>query len=211
MANTNRLIEGFQRFKKQYFEQDKCLFDGMKTGQPAKILMIACCDSRVDPAILTDCDPGDLFIVRNVGNLVPPCETGGLHHGTSSALEFAVNYLEVENIIVMGHANCGGIRALWEDEGQHNSKFIHRWMSLAQSAKDWVKQHHHGDDASQLRACEQRAVLASLDNLMTFECVRERVEDGRLTLSGWYFDLAGGELLGFNPQTDQFEPVQGTD
>lgn len=204
MANTNRLIEGFQRFKKQYFDQDDHLYASMKTGQPAKILMIGCCDSRVDPAILTGCDPGDLFTIRNVANLVPPCERGGLHHGTSSALEFAVNYLQVENIIVMGHANCGGIRALWENEGQQNSKFIHQWVSIAQSAKEWVKQHQPGDKAAQLRACEQRAVLVSLDNLMSFDCVRERVADGRLTLHGWYFDLAAGELLCFNPKSGQF-------
>ena len=208
MANTDRLIEGFQRFKTQYFGQDSRLYASMKTGQPAKMLMVGCCDSRVDPAILTDCDPGDLFTVRNVANLIPPCEHDGLHHGTSSALEFAVNNLEVENIIVMGHANCGGIRALWEDDGQQNSKFIHQWVSIAQPAKDWVKTHAKGDEASQLKACEQRAVLVSLDNLMSFECVQQRVEDGRLTLHGWYFDLAAGELLCFNPQTGQFEPVQ---
>lgn len=208
MANTDRLIQGFGRFKKQYFGHDGRLYASMKTGQPAKTLMVGCCDSRVDPAILTDCDPGDLFIIRNVANLIPPCENDGRHHGTSSALEFAVNYLQVENIIVMGHANCGGIRALWEDEGRQNSKFIHQWVSIAQPAKDWVRQHHQGTEVSQLRACEQRAVLVSLDNLMSFECVRERTEQGKLTLHGWYFDLAAGELLCFNPQTGDFEPVQ---
>lgn len=208
MANTDRLIQGFGRFKKQYFGHDGRLYASMKTGQPAKTLMVGCCDSRVDPAILTDCDPGDLFIIRNVANLIPPCENDGRHHGTSSALEFAVNYLQVENIIVMGHANCGGIRALWEDEGRQNSKFIHQWVSIAQPAKDWVRQHHQGTEVSQLRACEQRAVLVSLDNLMSFECVRERTEQGKLTLHGWYFDLAAGELLCFNPRTGDFEPVQ---
>lgn len=208
MANTDRLIQGFGRFKKQYFGHDGRLYASMKTGQPAKTLMVGCCDSRVDPAILTDCDPGDLFIIRNVANLIPPCENDGRHHGTSSALEFAVNYLQVENIIVMGHANCGGIRALWEDEGRQNSKFIHQWVSIAQPAKDWVRQHHQGTEVSQLRACEQRAVLVSLDNLMSFECVRERTEQGKLTLHGWYFDLAAGELLSFNPRTGDFEPVQ---
>lgn len=127
----------------------------MKTGQPAKTLMIACCHSRLDPAILTDADPGDLFIVRNAANLVSPSESGGSsHHGTSSALEFAVKHLKVETIIVMGHANCGGIRALWQDDGSQQSKFIHRWVSIAQSAKKSVKCHHAEDaEAIQLRAC----------------------------------------------------------
>lgn len=208
MTQTTKLIEGFERFKTRFFGDNSRLYDSMKTGQPAKTLMIACCDSRVDPAILTDADPGDLFIVRNVANLVPPCEGGGHHHGTSSALEFAVKHLQVETIIVMGHANCGGIRALWQEDGKQQSQFIHRWVSIAQSAKEWVKCHHANDaEAIQLRACEQRGVLVSLDNLMSFDAVREHVASGKLTLHGWYFDLTAGELLGYNAATDAFEPV----
>lgn len=208
MTQTTKLIEGFQRFKERYFVEDNRLYESMKTGQPAKTLMIACCDSRVDPAILTDADPGDLFIVRNVANLVPPCEGGGNHHGTSSALEFAVNFLEVENIIVMGHSNCGGIRALWQAGGTGDSQFIHKWVSIAQSAKQWVKSHHaDADEAVQIRACEQRGVLVSLENLMGFEAVRQRVEAGQLTLHGWYFDLIAGELLSYNTAKDSFEPT----
>ncbi|EMR12384.1 carbonic anhydrase [Methylophaga lonarensis MPL] len=209
MANTIKLLEGFQRFKQQYFGNDGRLYASMKNGQPAKILMVACCDSRVDPAILTDCDPGDLFTVRNVANLVPPCEDGGHYHGTSAALEFAVEGLQVESIIVMGHANCGGIRALWQGSDQNHSQFIHRWMSIAQSAKDWVKQHHAEDpEAAQLRACEMRSILVSLDNLLSFEAIRQRVEAGTLRLHGWYFDLAAGELLCFNPKSGLFESSQ---
>lgn len=206
MTKTDTLIEGFQRFKQRYFGDDQGLYDSMKTGQPAKTLMIACCDSRVDPAILTDCDPGDLFTVRNVANLVPPCENDQHHHGTSSAIEFAVKGLGVENIIVMGHANCGGIKGLWESDNLNDSQFIHRWVSIAQEAKDWVKDNHSQDSgAAQLKACEQRAVLVSLQNLLGFDFVRERVESGKLSLHGWYFDLTAGELLNYNPASDQFE------
>lgn len=206
MAQTDDLINGFQRFKQRYFGDDQGLYDSMKTGQPAKTLMVACCDSRVDPAILTDCDPGDLFTVRNVANLVPPCENDQHHHGTSSAIEFAVKGLNVENIIVMGHANCGGIKGLWESDDLNDSQFIHRWVSIAQDAKDWVKANHSQDsDAAMLKACEQRAVLVSLQNLLGFDFVRERVESGRLSLHGWYFDLTAGQLLTYNPASDQFE------
>lgn len=206
MAKTEALIEGFQRFKHRYFGDDQGLYDSMKTGQPAKTLMVACCDSRVDPAILTDCDPGDLFTVRNVANLVPPCENDQHHHGTSSAIEFAVKGLGVENIIVMGHANCGGIKGLWESDDLNDSQFIHRWVSIAQEAKDWVKANHSNDsDAVKLKACEQRAVLVSLQNLLGFDFVRERVENGSLTLHGWYFDLTAGELLSYTPGSDKFE------
>lgn len=209
MATTDKLLDGFKRFKKTYFGNDNELYASMKTGQPAKTLMVACCDSRVDPAILTDCDPGDLFTVRNVANLVPPCENDQHHHGTSSAIEFAVKGLGVENIIVMGHANCGGIKGLWESDDLNDSQFIHRWVSIAQDAKDWVKANHSGDsDAAQLRACEQRAVLVSLQNLLGFDFVRERVENGSLSLHGWYFDLQAGELLCYNPDSDKFEKPQ---
>ncbi|AFJ02178.1 Carbonic anhydrase [Methylophaga frappieri] len=207
MAKTEALISGFQRFKQRYFGDNQGLYDSMKTGQPAKILMIACSDSRVDPAILTDCDPGDLFIVRNVANLVPPREDDGHYHGTSAALEFAVDHLQVENIIVMGHANCGGIRALWQHDGNHNaSQFIHRWVSIAESAKNWVRLHHANESESTcLQACEQQGVLVSLENLLTFENVRKRVESGQLKLHGWYFDLTAGELKCYNPATQRFE------
>jgi carbonic anhydrase len=205
MATTKKLLEGFSRFKKTYFGDDKALYASMKTGQPAKTLMVACCDSRVDPAILTDSDPGDLFIVRNVANLVPPCENDQHHHGTSSAIEFAVKGLGIETIIVMGHANCGGIKALWSSEDLNDSQFIHHWVSIAQPAKDWVKENRAEDsDEAQLRHLEQRSVLVSLENLMAFEFVKERVEAGRLRLHGWFFDLQAGELLCYNAEKDQF-------
>lgn len=206
MANTHTLLEGFKRFKQTYFGDDKKLYASMKEGQPAKTLMVACCDSRVDPAILTDCDPGDIFTVRNVANLVPPCEEDQHHHGTSSAIEYAVTALKVESIIVMGHANCGGIKGLWESDDLNDSQFIHRWVSIAQEAKEWVKVNHATEsNAVQLKACEQRAILVSLQNLMGFDFVRERVEAGSLRLHGWYFDLAAGELLCYNPESNKFE------
>jgi len=208
MASTEKLLDGFKRFHTQYFAGDSALYDSMKQGQPAKTLMVACCDSRVDPAILTDCDPGDLFTVRNVANLVPPSENDGHYHGTSAALEFAVNSLEVENIVVMGHASCGGIRALWDDDGSAQSQFIHSWVSIAASAKNWVQDKlPNASDEEKIKACEQRAILESLANLMTFTCIRERAEQGTLTLHGWYFDISTGDLLCFNPNTGAFEAV----
>ncbi len=205
---TDKFFEGFKRFKTSYFGDDSALYASMKEGQPAKTLMIACSDSRVDPAILTDCDPGDLFTVRNVANLVPPCESHGDYHGTSSALEFAVNHLKVENIIIMGHANCGGIKALWDDDGSTQSQFIHPWVRMAERAKRRVKATMSDLPASQqLKACEQEAVLESLQNLLTFPWIAEKVEAGTLRLHGWYFDLAEGELLNFDPKSKQFKNV----
>ena len=208
MASKDKLLAGFRRFKKQYFGDDSHLYDSMKNGQPAKTLMVACCDSRVDPAILTDCDPGDLFIIRNVANLVPPCEDDGHYHGTSAALEFAVKNLEVENIIVMGHANCGGIKALWHDDGSSQSQFINSWVSIAQRAKDKVLQAlPTASYETQIKTCEQQAILVSLENLLTFSCIRERVEEGTLSLHGWYFDISAGALLSYKPSSAEFEVV----
>ncbi len=208
MANIKSLFDGFGRFKKQYFGNDSALYDSMKTGQPAKTLMVTCCDSRVDPAILTDCEPGDLFTIRNVANLVPPCEDDGHYHGTSSALEYAVNHLEVESIIVMGHANCGGIKALWDDDGSSQSQFIHSWVSIAKAAKDKVKSDFStASEDVQLKTCEQQAILVSLENLLSFPWVRKRVEDGVLNLHGWYFDIPKGELLSYNSELSEFEIV----
>jgi len=208
MASTKKLIGGFKRFQQQYFGDDRRLYASMKEGQPAKTLMIACCDSRVDPAILMDCDPGDLFIVRNVANSVPPWESAGHYHVTSAALEFAVNHLQVEKIIVMGHANCGGIQALWHDDGTTASQFIHPWDSIAQAAKDKVKvSHAEHETGEQLTACEQAAILVSLDNLLSFACIKERVEQGNLSLHGWFFDVLIGELFSYHPERDQFLAV----
>jgi len=205
---SNQFFAGFRRFKAAYFGDDTSLYASMQYGQPAKTLMIACSDSRVDPAILTDCDPGDLFTVRNVANLVPPCEQRGDFHGTSSALEFAVNHLHVENIIVMGHANCGGIKTLWDDVGSAQSRFIHPWVRIATAAKERVKATKSDLSAQeQLKACEQEAVLVSLENLLSFPWIKDKVDAGSIQLYGWYFDLFEGELLNYNPESSEFEPV----
>ena len=208
MASKDKFVEGFKRFKKQYFVDDSNLYDSMKNGQPAKTMMVACCDARVDPAILTDGNPGDLFTVRNVANLIPPCETGRDFHGTSAALEFAVNILKVENIIIMGHASCEGIKALWHGYGAVQSRFMDDWVSIAQPAKEKIQKTFTSEPAKiQIKACEQQAILVSLGNLLLFPCIRRGVENGSLSLHGWYFDISVGELLSYNSSSAQFEIV----
>ena len=209
MADINKLLEGFKRFRHNIYDENPALFDRLtKQGQTPKTIVVGCCDSRVDPAIVTDCDPGDLFTIRNVANLVPPFETGGNYHGTSAALEFGVRNLEVENIIVLGHAQCGGIRALMNQvpgTGQHEG-FVPNWMKVASNARNRVLSRMHGEPPEkQQRACEQEAILVSLDNLLTFPWILERVAQRKLTLHGWYFDLEHGELLRFNPDSNRFE------
>lgn len=210
MTSIPNLVEGFQRFREQHFERNDSLYQQLvKEGQTPKTLVVACCDSRVDPALVLDCEPGDLFVIRNVANLVPPSENRAGHHGTTAAIEYAIRILKVEHIIVLGHAHCGGINTLVKTGGVANpDSYMADWMCLAESARASVMADM--PDASQeeqMRACEQRAILVSLQNLMTFSWVQERVSTGELTLHGWYFDIEHGQLLRFNTDTQQFEAL----
>ncbi|MBZ0106893.1 MAG: carbonic anhydrase [Sulfuricella denitrificans] len=211
MNHIEKLVDGFKRFHSQNYAENRALFDRLtKQGQSPKTIVVGCCDSRVDPAIVTDCDPGDLFIIRNVANLVPPFETSGNYHGTSAALEFGVRHLEVENIIVLGHAQCGGIRSLLKHapEADAQAGFISSWMKVASNARNRVISRMHGDPLEvQARACEQEAILVSLDNLLTFPWILERVAQKKLALHGWYFDMERGELLRYNPVSNSFDAL----
>jgi phosphoribosylaminoimidazole-succinocarboxamide synthase len=207
--HIDKLVSGYQRFRRHHFENNHTLFEQLaKQGQSPKTIVVGCCDSRVDPAIVTDCDPGDLFIIRNVANLVPPYETSGNYHGTSAALEFGVCHLEVENIIVLGHTQCGGIQALLDltKSTTPQEGFISSWMTVASHARNRVLSRMQGKPPeAQARACEQEAILVSLDNLLTFPWILERVANKKLVLHGWYFDMGRGELLRYNPGSNRFE------
>jgi len=195
----DKLIEGYRRFRQRYFHEDPELFASLVAqGQSPAVAVVACCDSRVDPAIIMDCEPGDLFTIRNVANLVPPYEPDGMYHGTSAALEFAVRALKVGHIIVLGHAQCGGIHALMEGEGPGVSQgeFVASWMNIAAPARDAALQDPLLDSAEKRRRyCEQAAIRLSLINLMSFPWVKEQVDRKQLRLHGWYFDMGSGELL----------------
>jgi len=207
MSSPKQFIEGFKRFRERSYAGENPQFQNLvQYGQTPSTLIIGCCDSRVDPALILDCAPGDLFVVRNVANLVPPSEDKGSFHGTSAALEFGVRNLKVQHIIVLGHAQCGGIRALLDGGVSSEDSFIAEWMGIADGAREMIDERYsQADSATRLRACEQQAILVSLKNLMTFSWVREGVESNRLALHGWYFDIERGELLGYNPATTKFE------
>lgn len=207
MSSPKQLIEGFLRFRERTLAKDDALFhDLVQYGQTPSTMVVACCDSRVDPALILDCAPGDLFVIRNVANLVPPAENQGQFHGTSAALEFGVCNLGIQHIIVLGHAHCGGIHALLEGDVTKEDSFITGWMKIAAEAREHIE-HELSTTNSEIRhrACEQKSILVSLHNLMTFPWIRERVEQGKLALHGWYFDIEHGELLGYNAATSQFE------
>ncbi|KAI9329064.1 carbonate dehydratase [Obelidium mucronatum] len=209
----SKFLSGFRRFQKTYFGDNSDLYDSLKNGQSPKTLLIACCDSRVDPAIITDCEPGDLFVVRNVANLVAPYNPDKSHHGVSAALEFAVKGLKVNNIIVMGHTKCGGIAALMRGiTDSDETEFLGPWMTIAEKARQKVLKHFgHKEMDIQNRACEHASILLSLENLVSYPWVREKLMNETITIHGWYFDFEDGELLALNPETLVFEPLVEAD
>lgn len=202
------LIKGYQDFHDKYFESgDSTLYqDLVRRGQSPKTMIIACSDSRVDPATILNCSPGEVFVVRNVANLIPPYENDNKHHGTSAALEFAVCFLKVEHIIVFGHNHCGGIQALLNDtmEPAEDRGFIASWMDIAREAKEKALVEHGSTDMQEKHCCEY-SLIASLKNLDTFPWIVERVKKGRLALHAWHFDLETGEVRRFNSNEKKFE------
>ncbi len=187
-----RLIAGFESFRKTYYEEQPGFYRSLvEKGQRPDVMVIACSDSRVNPSIIAKAEPGELFVVRNVANLVPPYEPDSHYHGTSAAIEFAVRDLDVEHIIVLGHSHCGGIRCLCEGhENAGDREFIDGWMSIVEQARD-----DSLEGEARRRHAERQAIKVSLDNLLSFPWLKKRVDDGRLKLHGWWFDLEAGELL----------------
>lgn len=206
MTPIDKLIAGYHRFRGGYFEENnQKLAELARLGQSPKVAIIACCDSRVDPSIITDSTPGDLFVIRNVANLVPPNEGDGKWHGTSAALEFAVTGLEVEHIIILGHARCGGIRSLLQKKENKSDKFISSWMSIADEARDKVLNNDELNNLDeQAHACELGAIKVSLQNLLTFPCISGRVEQNTLQLHGWYYDMTSGDVLRFDESSNDY-------
>jgi carbonic anhydrase len=205
-----KLTRGFLEFRRTVFEPGRSRFAELAQKQQPRVMMIACSDSRVDPAILTGAEPGELFMVRNVANLVPRCAADRVQHGVSAALEFGVTALGVEHIIVFGHGDCGGIHALLTadpavDE-QHS--FIHRWLQIADEARRrTLIVARHEPLETQLRVLEQEAIKTSLANLLTFPWIEERVAAGSLRLHGWSFDIKEGEVRAYVPQDGVFAPL----
>ncbi len=210
-TSLQRLIAGYRAFREGAWEQNRARYRMLaEHGQAPGVMVIGCCDSRVDPSLLFGAGPGELFIVRNVANLVPPFEPHGDYHGTSAALEFAVTCLGVGHVIVLGHTHCGGIKALREGlaEAGETGDFIARWMSIMNPARAAVLDAHPGaPEETVQRALEEASIRNSLANLETFPFVRERLRDGRLQIHGWQFDITSGELRGLDREHNAFVPL----
>jgi carbonic anhydrase len=210
MSFPQRLIEGYGAFAggRLQAEQDRYR-ELAEHGQTPEIMVIGCCDSRCSPEMIFDARPGELFVVRNVGNLVPPFETGGSYHGVSAALEFGVAALKVRHIVILGHAQCGGVKAFAEDaEPLSPGDFIGRWMSLMAPALEKVGPRGTMSREEYIERLEKTSVVNTLDNLMTFPRLRALIERGAVTAHGAYFGVATGELSVLDKATGEFVPVK---
>jgi len=199
------LLRGYRRFRTGSYRQHAERYASLGDGQHPDSLVIACCDSRADPAQIFDAAPGELFVVRNVANLVPPYEIGGGLHGVSAALEFAITALKVRHVVVMGHGGCGGVAAsLSAADDQPVGTFIAPWVKLLDEPRDRVLAERPDDPQT---ALEHAGVATSLANLETFPFVREALQAGRLNLHGAWFAIASGKLQWLDPATGAFEAV----
>ena len=203
---TDAMIHGFKAFHRTYYDEHPDLFDSLVgKGQSPKVMLIGCSDARVTPTSLYGSEPGDIFVVRNIANLVPPAEQDGHLHGTSAAVEFAVSQLEVEHIIINGHSHCGGIKALLHGT---DGKYVGPWVDIAKDARsDVLREYADASPEEQARALEKASILISLENLLTFDSVRRRVVRGELQLHVWYFDMEEGTLLSYRAEKHQFEQL----
>lgn len=206
-----RLIEGVHKFQKDEFGNYRKLFRKLsQEGQNPHTLFITCSDSRVLAELITQSKPGDLFVVKNVGNIVPPANVRGDTNSTAAAIEFAVDNLRVSDIVVCGHSQCGAISALLDVKPVSNSTpHLRDWLKLATPVLDTMKKEytHLVTNEDRMTAAAQENVLFGLDSLHSYPCVQDRLMDGSLRLHGWFFKIATAELFAFDPDTRQFSPL----
>jgi len=194
-----KMLQGYQSFRKKYTVGDQSIMQHLSHyGQQPSVMVVACCDSRVDPALILQCDPGDLFVVRNVANIVPPYEKDEAHHGTSAALEFGVLFLEVEHLILLGHSQCGGIQALLNKGRMNQNDFISNWVSLV-GTEDMGPD--NADDYAKL------ALHQSHQNCLTFPWIKEKIVQQKLSIHLWFFDIQMGQIFTYSEMDRKYLPL----
>lgn len=200
MSNSlTKVLQGYESFRDKYAHGDQSVMQYLsRHGQNPEIMVIACCDSRVDPALILQCDPGDLFVVRNVANIVPPYEKDEAHHGTSAALEFAVCYLKIKHLILLGHSQCGGIQALLNSDALKQNDFITNWVSLIKTSEC----PSHNTDAY-----AQKALQQSYQNCLTFPWIKDKIDDKTLSIHLWFFDIKDGQIFQYSEDAKGYKPL----
>jgi carbonic anhydrase len=208
----DKLFKGVAKFREEDFEEHKELFQSLGRTQEPHTLFIGCADSRVVPDLITRTMPGELFTVRNVANIVPPYRHTEEYVGTTSSIEYAVQVLEVENIVVCGHSNCGGCAAMNKtaEELAHLPN-VRRWLEISKEVRSRVDRQMTSESAKKREwLTEQINILVQMRNLLTYPYVRERYQQGRLNIYGWYYVIETGKIYNFNDQTEAFELVTGS-
>jgi carbonic anhydrase len=206
MPFPQRLIDGYHSFIEGSLRREQDRYRELaESGQSPDVMVIGCCDSRVSPEVIFDAHPGELFVVRNVANIVPPYAPDERLHGVSAAIEFGITTLKVKRIVVLGHAECGGVRAFAEiEEPLAPGDFIGKWMSLMAPAAEKVGPQGKLSDSEYFARLEQANIVNSMDNLLTFPRLRNLVESGGVAISGVYFDVGTGQLSVLDPKTGEF-------
>lgn len=205
MKSFHHFLGGFKSFKEDFIGEDAAYFEDLHRGQAPKALVIGCCDSRVDPALLMDCKPGDIFVVRNVAALVPNKAEVGDKDAVMAAIEYGVKHLDLEHIIVIGHSNCGGIHGLMDPHCIAHEDHIANWVSIASPALARLEEDLEGETHEERhRRCEEGAVLISIDNLLSYDWIARRVAEHKLMLHAWYFDIKGADLYAYDPAKEDF-------
>lgn len=198
-GDFRKILEGHQAFRAQYAAgQSSAMRVLSQEGQRPAIMMVACCDSRVDPAVILQCDPGELFVVRNVANIVPPYQPDGGYHGTSAALEFGIRFLNVEHLILLGHSQCGGIQALLNEKNMPQNDFISPWVSILD-----IEAHREHD----VDACAKDSLSQSYHNCLGFPWIQERVQKNELKIHRWFFDIKFGQIFAYCQEKDAYQPL----
>ena len=202
-----KLIAGYQHFKTHFFKEKQKLYKSLAQGQQPICMVISCADSRVDPATIFNTKPGELFVIRNVANLIPPAHQTGQFHGTAAAIEFGINMLNIEEVIVLGHGGCGGISACLDLEHTHRqTDHIHRWVQLAEPAVELARQQQDPTMALQ-EAAEKHSVAMSVERLGQYACVKKALNERSLVLSGAWFSIESGELQCYQANEQRFVSV----
>ena len=202
-----KILTGYENFRDKYVHGDNDVLQYLSDyGQKPKTMVVACCDSRVDPALIFQCDPGDLFVVRNVANIVPPYEKDDLHHGTSAALEFAIKSLKINDLILLGHSQCGGIQALLHSHHHpeselHQNDFINNWVSLVET--DHLEEISPDDPDEYAKL----ALKKSHENCLTFPWIREKIRQEKLIIHLWFFDIKFGQIFAYSEKKKAYLPL----
>lgn len=210
MINLKEYAQGNKLFRSYFKKNQESLLDLVKSGQSPKALFIGCSDSRVIPDMMVQTEPGDLFVIRNVGNFVPPYKPDEDFHATASGIEYAVSVLKVQEIIICGHTHCGACASLYEDIQDPSLVHTKKWLELGKSAKQSAIL-SLGSDANKedlLRLTEKLSIIKQIENILTYPVVKERFENGILSIHGWCYDISTGKIEYYNADTYEFLPLK---